>query len=48
MNSIMYRIAGGRLLAVLLVLAVSAGGFWAFRTLPVDAFPDTSPSLVQV
>lgn len=48
MNSIMYRVAGGRLLAVLLVLAVSAGGVWAFRTLPVDAFPDTSPSLVQV
>ncbi|TRO95463.1 efflux RND transporter permease subunit [Glycocaulis profundi] len=48
MNTIMNRVAGGRLLAVLLVLAMSACGFWAFRSLPVDAFPDTSPSLVQV
>lgn len=48
MNSIMTRVTGGRLLAVLLILALSAGGAWAFRSLPVDAFPDTSPSLVQV
>ena len=48
MFRLMYRVAGGRLLAVLAALAMAIGGAWAFRTLPVDAFPDTSPSLVQV
>lgn len=48
MFRLMYRVAGGRLLAVLAALAMAVGGAWAFRALPVDAFPDTSPSLVQV
>ena len=48
MFRLMYRVAGGRMLAILAALAMTIGGAWAFRALPVDAFPDTSPSLVQV
>lgn len=36
-------------LAVLFLgLLVSAAGFWSYRNLPVDAFPDVSPNLVQI
>ena len=48
MFSLMHRLAGGRLLAAIAALALSIGGVFAFRSLPVDAFPDPSPSLVQV
>ncbi|ABI77196.1 heavy metal efflux pump, CzcA family [Hyphomonas neptunium ATCC 15444] len=48
MTSLMHHIAGGRLLAAIAVLALTLGGLFAFRALPVDAFPDPSPSLVQV
>ena len=48
MLSLMHRLAGGRLLAAIAALALSIGGLFAFRSLPVDAFPDPSPSLVQV
>jgi cobalt-zinc-cadmium resistance protein CzcA len=37
-----------RLLVVLLALGVVAGGGLAFTRLPIDAFPDVSPVLVQV
>ena len=39
---------GNRLLLVALSLLVMAGGIHAYRQLPVDAFPDVSPNLVQV
>ena len=48
MQNLMYRLAGGRLLAAIAALALTLGGLFAFRALPVDAFPDPSPSLVQV
>ncbi|MBY9068037.1 CusA/CzcA family heavy metal efflux RND transporter [Hyphomonas sp. WL0036] len=48
MQSLMHHIAGGRLLAAIAALALTIGGLFAFRALPVDAFPDPSPSLVQV
>ena len=48
MQNFMYRVAGGRLLAGLAAAAVTIAGIWAFRSLPVDAFPDVTPSLVQV
>ena len=48
MENLMHRLAGGRLLAAIAALALTIGGFFAFRALPVDAFPDPSPSLVQV
>lgn len=37
-----------RLLIVALGLLVAAAGFQSYRALPVDAFPDVSPNLVQV
>ncbi len=37
-----------RLLVSLLALGVLGGGLYAFRRLPIDAFPDVSPVLVQV
>jgi cobalt-zinc-cadmium resistance protein CzcA len=48
MFNFMHRIAGGRLLAAIAALAMTIGGLFAFRALPVDAFPDVTPSLVQV
>ena len=48
MQDLMHRLAGGRLLAAIAALTLTVGGLFAFRALPVDAFPDPSPSLVQV
>ena len=48
MQNFMHRIAGGRLLAAIFASAMTIGGLFAFRALPVDAFPDVTPSLVQV
>lgn len=48
MYNLMHRLASGRLLAAIFVLIMTVGGLFAFRALPVDAFPDPSPSLVQV
>ncbi len=48
MKNFMHRIAGGRLLAAIAALVMTLGGLFAFRALPVDAFPDVTPSLVQV
>ena len=48
MTDFMHRIAGGWLLAAIAAFAMTIGGLFAFRALPVDAFPDVTPSLVQV
>ena len=37
-----------RLLVFTLFALIIAGGFQSFKKLPVDAFPDVSPNLVQV
>jgi cobalt-zinc-cadmium resistance protein CzcA len=37
-----------KLVVVLLTIAVISGGYWSYKKLPVDAFPDVSPALVQV
>ncbi|MCB1799162.1 MAG: efflux RND transporter permease subunit, partial [Gammaproteobacteria bacterium] len=39
---------GNRLLVVVLVLVVMGAGYRSYTLLPVDAFPDVSPNLVQV
>ena len=36
------------LLIAVLALAVVAAGIWSFRRLPVDAYPDVSPPLVEL
>lgn len=48
MFKLMYHISRGGLLAGIAAFALSFGGIWAFSALPVDAFPDVTPSLVQV
>ena len=48
MQSIIRFALENRLLVVVLSLATLIGGYFAYRTLPVDAYPDISPSLVQV
>lgn len=37
-----------KLIVVVMTLGVIGGGYWSYEKLPVDAFPDVSPSLVQV
>ena len=37
-----------RLMIVVVTLLVMAAGWWGYSRLPVDAFPDVSPNLVQV
>lgn len=37
-----------RLMLLLLAAALAAGGLWAFKTLPIDAFPDISAPQVQI
>ncbi len=37
-----------RLMILIMALALAAAGLWAFKTLPIDAFPDISAPQVQV
>ncbi len=37
-----------KLIVVLLAITTMAAGFWGYQKLPVDAFPDVAPVLVQV
>lgn len=37
-----------RLLITVLAFLTVAAGYWSYRQLPVDAFPDVSPNLVQI
>ena len=47
-DSIIAWAVRARVLVVLGVLAIVAGGIWAFRTLRVDAFPDLTNVQVAV
>ena len=48
MKGIINFALNNRLLILVMSFAVLIGGFASYRALPVDAFPDISPSLVQV
>ena len=48
MNRIIDFVLMNRLLIVVVALVVFAGGYFSYKVLPIDAFPDVSPSLVQV
>ena len=37
-----------RLLVMLAAAAILALGFWSFQRLPVDAYPDLSPPMVEI
>jgi len=48
MWKIIQFILKSRLLIVVLGVLVLAAGYYSYRRLPVDAFPDVTPALVQV
>ncbi|RKX33196.1 MAG: CusA/CzcA family heavy metal efflux RND transporter [Verrucomicrobia bacterium] len=48
MRHIIEWVIQSRLLVVVCVLGVMGAGYQSYRHLPVDAFPDVSPALVQV
>ena len=48
MQKIIQFVLKNRLLMIVLGVLVIAGGFYSYKQLPIDAFPDVSPSLVQV
>ncbi|HBR94247.1 MAG TPA: CusA/CzcA family heavy metal efflux RND transporter [Opitutae bacterium] len=48
LNQLVDSALRNKLIVVLLLLGVISGGYWSYKKLPVDAFPDVSPALVQV
>ncbi|NOX38314.1 MAG: efflux RND transporter permease subunit [Calditrichaeota bacterium] len=48
MKGIINFVLRNRLLMLVLGVLILAGGFYSYKQLPIDAFPDVSPSLVQV
>lgn len=48
MQTFLERLLRQRLLIIVLAVGVLAAGFQSYRELPVDAFPDVSPTLVQI
>ncbi|NOZ14171.1 MAG: efflux RND transporter permease subunit, partial [Acidobacteria bacterium] len=48
MKKLLNLLLKNRLLVVVLAVLVMSAGYYSYRQLPVDAFPDVSPNLVQV
>ena len=48
MGNIIQFVLKNRLLILVLAVLIFAGGYQSYKQLPIDAFPDVSPSLVQV
>ncbi len=48
MNKLIDFVLKNRLMVLVLGIFVVAGGYFSYKQLPIDAFPDVSPSLVQV
>jgi len=48
MEKLIHFALKNRLLMIALGVCVIAGGYYSYKQLPVDAFPDVSPALVQV
>ena len=48
MNKLVGFALSQRLLTLLLAILLAAGGYQAFRQLPIDAFPDVSPTQVKI
>jgi cobalt-zinc-cadmium resistance protein CzcA len=48
MNRLVDFALQNRMLMFVVGVVVVSAGYWSYRALPVDAFPDVSPSLVQV
>ena len=48
MKNLIDFVLKNRLLMIVIGVIIIAGGYYSYRQLPIDAFPDVSPSLVQV
>ena len=48
MNKIIDYVLRNRLLILVFAIIVMAAGYMSYKQLPIDAFPDVSPNLVQV
>lgn len=48
MEKLMYFVLRNRMLMSVLCVLVLAAGYYSYKQLPVDAFPDVTPNLVQV
>lgn len=48
MRNLIEWVLKSRLLIVVLIVGIMGAGYYSYRNLPVDAFPDVSPALVQV
>ncbi len=48
MRNLIEWVLKSRLLIVVLMSGIMGAGYYSYRNLPVDAFPDVSPALVQV
>lgn len=48
MNKLIDFVLKNRMLVLVLGVLVVTGGYFSYKQLPIDAFPDVSPSLVQV
>ncbi len=48
MNKTIDFVLKNRLLMIVLAALIIAGGYYSYEKLPIDAFPDVSPNLVQV
>src|SRR5471030_145127 len=48
MNRIVARSLGHRFVILLLTLCLIGGGWWALKRLPMDAYPDLSPPIVEI
>lgn len=48
MSSLIRFALSQRLLMMLLVLLLAGGGYYAFKNIPIDAFPEVSPTQVKI
>jgi len=48
LNGIVNSSLKNRLLVLVCFIGIAAGGYWSFRKVPIDSFPDATPTLVQV
>ncbi|MCK9635823.1 MAG: CusA/CzcA family heavy metal efflux RND transporter [Methylobacter tundripaludum] len=48
MASLIRFALGQRLMMMLLVVLLAGGGYYAFRNIPIDAFPEVSPTQVKI
>ncbi len=47
-NALVNYALGNRLLVIVFVIGISLAGYFSFNKLPVDAFPDATPTMVQI